>query len=42
MSFQNMKNKHNQEGIMSLFKSRIMLLISLNLFFQWYLTEKYL
>lgn len=30
-----MANTHNQEGLMSLFKTRIMLLISLNLFFQW-------
>ena len=32
---QNMANKHNQDGIMSLFRSRIMLFISINLFFQW-------
>jgi len=31
----NTSNKHNQEGVMSLFRSRIMFLISLNLFFQW-------
>lgn len=31
-----MLNKHTQEGILGLFKSRIMLVISLNLFFQWY------
>ena len=30
-----MANKQNQEGVMSLFRSRIMLIISLNLFFQW-------
>ncbi|CAF0767154.1 unnamed protein product [Adineta ricciae] len=33
----NMLNKVNQEGILSLFKSKIMLVISLNLFFQWLL-----
>jgi len=30
-----MQNKHNQEGMMGLFKSRIMFIISINLFFQW-------
>ncbi|CAF0770190.1 unnamed protein product [Adineta ricciae] len=33
----NMLNKTNQEGILSLFRSKIMLVISLNLFFQWLL-----
>ena len=33
---QSLLNKHTQEGILGLFKSRIMLIISLNLFFQWY------
>ena len=32
---QNMSNKQNQDGIMSLFRSKIMLFISINLFFQW-------
>ena len=35
-----MLNKVNQEGAIGLFKSRIMLLISLNLFFQWYVSEE--
>ncbi|CAF0964964.1 unnamed protein product [Rotaria magnacalcarata] len=30
-----MMDKHNQEGILGLFKSKIMFLISMNLFFQW-------
>lgn len=35
-----MLNKHNQEGILGLFKSKIMLVISINLFFQWYLKKQ--
>lgn len=31
----NMLSKQHQEGIMSLFRSKIMLIISMNLFFQW-------
>ncbi|CAF0804487.1 unnamed protein product [Rotaria sordida] len=30
-----MLNKHNQEGFMGLFRSKIMFIISMNLFFQW-------
>ncbi|CAF3355901.1 unnamed protein product [Rotaria sp. Silwood1] len=30
-----MLNKHNQEGVMGLFRSKIMCIISINLFFQW-------
>jgi hypothetical protein len=31
-----MSETNNKEGIMSLFQSKIMALISINLFFQWY------
>ncbi|CAF2535185.1 unnamed protein product [Rotaria sp. Silwood2] len=30
-----MLDKHNQEGVMGLFRSKIMFIISINLFFQW-------